>query len=146
MITNSIPELFKHWEDRSQLVNRFFEWLKANPQQKKAVRAVSYHCETEGCTLLEVYPLKQGVLFYQPAYKLSPAVNEEKSSAEGRTANTKDGERRWSEQCGHLEGALNLNLNCDHIEDYSLCRDTILGDVEAAVTAGERKKVVISQN
>ncbi|WP_271396010.1 hypothetical protein [Neomicrococcus lactis] len=84
------------------------------------------------CKMAEVFITASGVLIHQPGYKLSPAVNLDHSSEEGRAKNTLDGERRWKSQTYFSDQCLNLSLNCDHYTGNVL----ELQAIKDALTAG----------
>lgn len=60
----------------------------------KSFERVVYRCPKR-CLLLLVWDAPEGTLVYRPAYTLSRRLNADTSTAEGRAANTADGERRW---------------------------------------------------
>lgn len=96
----------------------------STPEGRRAVKAVAlaeYRCAGHGCLLFHVWRSPAGVMFYRPPYKLSDARNETESSAEGRKANTYDGENHWRPNAGSLEVARGwdghaMPLQCDHVQ------------------------------
>ena len=112
-----------------------FEWLRAEVQSRRedqlavvsayegmsraAVRSVllvELKCRREH-VLLHVWRSPEGLRYYQPPYKNSPNMNAATSTAEGREANTVDGDRRWRSRGGSLPHDGSLELSCDHVKE-----------------------------
>lgn len=83
------------------------------------------------------------MVLHQNRYKRSVSVNESGSSAEGRRANTFDGERHWRDQTYFLtDSALSWRgvagagqaLVCDHVLDQVLTADRFAADFDAGHT------------
>ncbi|MFQ6483773.1 hypothetical protein [Brachybacterium epidermidis] len=132
--TRVIGEMFAYLERDEEMALAWVESLRRRGDASKH-RAVAFRCR-KGCSMLEVYPTPRGVIVYRPRYRLSPTRNAEQSSAEGRAANTEDGDRRWKAHAGFLptewEG-WTMPLACDHAE-LSISADAI----STAVADGKR--------
>lgn len=86
-------------------------------ERKKLTSVLIYEARCDSrdrCLLLHVFQTPAGPAFYLPRYKLSPEVNARESNADGRRANTEDGNNRWKGQAGLVRPAFNFSLNCDH--------------------------------
>lgn len=117
---DALAAMFERSEDLERAA------LAAYETRREAVRAAAvleYRCASRGCHLLTVWRTPVGLMFYQPPYKLAPAVNEATSNADGRAANTSDGDRRWNARGGRLDDLrawdeAGLRLNCDHVHKF----------------------------
>lgn len=137
MTAMTLGEGMARLDARADEANAFYAMLKKRGRLK-AHRAVAYRCPKR-CLLADVLTTAQGIIIHVPAYKLSPKVNEESSSASGRAANTTDGDRRWKAHTFPVEAAINVTCTCDHVHHFVLDVDTIEADVEA-----RRGEVVIN--
>lgn len=125
--------MFSESEARTEQATRFYELLKERGEIKSHL-AVTYRCPRL-CTLAQVLPTKAGIIVHRPGYKHSPKVNEATSNAAGRARNTLDGDRRWTADTFMLQDAANLVVNCDHVLDVIIDRETLVAD--AAARPGE---------
>lgn len=68
------------------------------------LRRLTYRCATPArCLLLDAVETPLGVLLHQRRFKQSHEVNQARSSASGRAANTSDGHRHWLPRTYWLE-------------------------------------------
>ena len=120
--------------------------------RKSKLRRIEYRCPRR-CLLLEAVETPLGILIHQNRYKLSPAQNEARSSADGRAANTYDGDRHWQERSYFLadsalswpEPEVSQVLTCDHVLAFPLTSARLTADWGArrtevsihATTSGE---------
>lgn len=129
-------QVFRRPDELAGLADAFYAMLKARGQLRSH-RLLTYRCQRR-CLLLDVLRTSHGVIVHQPRYKLSPEVNEQTSSPDGRTNNTEDGDRRWRGHTFPVEFAINFVLNCDHVNQHVLDRDQVQADVDAT-----RREVVV---
>lgn len=108
-----------------------------NDAQRRRVLLVEYHCaDRRRCLLLRVWATTHGPAFYRPRYTVSPARNLDRSSPEGRAANTRNGSNDWRANCGRWMdvgglGPIGWPLNCDHVSAVVLAAD-VQADIESA--------------
>ena len=123
-------------EERSRAGAAAYEALKRTGKLSSH-RVLSYRCPRR-CLLLDVmeFPEPVGLTFHLPRYRLSPALNAETSSAEGRAKNTEDGDRRWKSHTSAETFA--VALNCDHLHHISVRRERLQADLER----GPRGRVI----
>ena len=113
---------------------------------RESSAVLEYFCKARrGCLLLLVWRTRDGLMFYQPGYKLAPDFNTEHSTADGRAANTVDGDRRWKPQAGALHGFYRdlpdgggLQLQCGHVS--RLVSGNELLDQAQAATPGQPRR------
>lgn len=133
----NIGEAMALLQSRTDDANAFYAMLKKRGSLKDH-RAVTYRC-SKRCLLVDVLTTAQGLIIHVPAYKLSPAVNEQNSNASGRAANTTDGDRRWKGHTFPSAAAINVTLACDHLHHKLLEMDVIEAD-----SAARRGEVVVN--
>ncbi|GAB3138106.1 hypothetical protein GCM10027057_17630 [Marisediminicola antarctica] len=89
------------------------------------------HRDSGSCVLAEVYVLGDSHVAYLRRYTLPKSVNESRSSASGRSANTEDGQNHWRARVVDLDslagprdqlseltpglGAVRLTVQCRHV-------------------------------
>lgn len=138
-MNNPIMDAFEKMDSRHEQAEQLYTALRANEKIRKKTLALVYRCHNrERCTLAEIYPSPQGVLVHLPPYKRSPERNAETSNAEGREVNTLDGDRRWKGNSFFIEYALNLTLNCDHVDSRIIDREQVLSDLKS-----DQKSIVL---
>lgn len=133
MTEMTISDALARLDARTDEANAFYAMLKKRGSLK-AHRAVVYRC-AKRCLLVDVLTTTQGIILHVPAYKLSPIVNLESSSASGREVNTTDGDRRWKAHTFPIAAAVNVTCTCDHVRQFVLDVETIESD--AAARRGE---------
>ena len=120
------------------------------PAARKHIRAATvleYRCRTKGCLLLIAWRSPQGLLFYQPDYKLSPTMNTADSNESGRARNTLDGDRHWMPTAGSLDDfrgwgpTCALHMDCRHVR-RPIPTDDLLAAAEAATPGNTRPTLV----
>jgi hypothetical protein len=120
-----------------------------SPEGRRAMQQsalLEYRCP-KGCLLLHVWRSPAGLMFYQPPYKLSPSLNEVRSSPSGRAKNTLDGERRWRATAGVLDEYrgwgpdTTLGLNCHHLNHHEKT-DALLEAADAATPGTPTRRVL----
>ena len=130
----AIGEMFAYLERDEEMALAWVESLRRRGEAAQH-RAVTFRC-SRGCSMLEVYPTPRGIVIYRPRYRLSPERNAAQSNAEGRAANTEDGNRRWKAHAGFLptgwEG-WTMPLACDHSEG-----GVTPDEITSAVASGKR--------
>ncbi|MGN7247093.1 hypothetical protein ACTHQ1_05080 [Janibacter anophelis] len=133
----ALQAVFEDREERSRAGAAAYAALKKSGKLASH-RVMSYRC-AHRCLLLDVmeFPEPVGLIFHLPRYRLSPAVNDETSSPEGRAKNTEDGDRRWKAHTAAETFA--AALNCDHLHHLSIRRERIQADLDA----GPRGRVII---
>jgi|SRR5699024_2708576 len=106
--------------------------------QLKSHRVVTYRCP-QRCMLLDVLNLPDplGVVVHIPRYRLSPGLNAQTSSADGRANNTEDGDNHWQGWTAPRAQVSRPELTCKHVmvplEDE---------DLDAAISS-RRAEVVV---
>lgn len=115
--------------ERSTIAEATYEALRS-AGQRGSHRILLYRC-TNGCIVLDVLNLPQGVILHSPAYRQSPGVNQASSSPAGRSKNTSDGNRRWLAGTRFAADIDSLAIKCDHILDIALTKDDIRADLDA---------------
>lgn len=135
MTEDSLGALIDRMDDRQQQAESIYAALLTNERTRKKARTLVYRCPNrKRCALAEVYASPAGVLIHHPTYKLSPDLNEQESSADGRAVNTTDGDRRWKVRTYFLEAAANLTLNCDHVRGIIIEREHVLRHIKDGIT------------
>lgn len=101
--------------------------LLSDGDRLRTLRRLQYRGQGCRCLLLDAIevPEPERVLLHQLRYKHGPERNSERSSAEGRAANTYDGDNHWKPRTFYIgtsaldltdaEGAT-LNVLCDHVD------------------------------
>ncbi|GAA1118113.1 hypothetical protein GCM10009670_04120 [Citricoccus alkalitolerans] len=135
MDDNSLGVLIGHMNDRQKQAEAVYAALRTNERIRKKARTLVYRCPNRTrCALAEVYASPAGVLIHHPSYKLSRDLNEQGSSADGRAANTTDGDRHWKVRTYFLEAAVNLALNCDHVHHVVIDREHVEWHIREGIT------------
>ena len=93
---DGVRRLLEASQQRSALAQDAYAALKSSGRLPSH-RVLVYRCPRR-CLLLDVLAFPQGVVFHQPPYKRSPALNARTSSESGRAKNTTAGERHWKAQ------------------------------------------------
>ncbi len=113
---------------------------KRTHEQRRQVALGRWYCTaSHPCLLLEVWQAPGRRLGVLPSYTLPPAANAALSSAEGRTANTVDGDRKWKPWAvfiDELPRSSNLTLTCKHPLEQPLLDVADLLDAIDGATAG----------
>ena len=129
----SDDEMARIWEllgREETLVRHAFE--AAGRKRIEAATVATFHCRAKrSCTVLTVWRTPQGLMFYRPRHRTSPAVTAAESSASGRAKNTEDGDGRWRAKTYFLDQAANVTLDCDHLRQRILDVDTVDADAHA---------------
>lgn len=121
-------------DERSKLIAAAYE--SADRADVRAVAVVEYRCR-QGCLLLHTWRSPTGLLYYQPAYRLSPERADAETVESARVKRTTDGYRRWRARGGVLEelrdwgDSVGLEFQCDHLKHYRSA-PMILADADAA--------------
>lgn len=105
---------------RYDSMQEFTRKFISHPQRRRYL-AATYVCHhRRQCVLMYVYDTPQGIIVHHPTHKPSPRRNLERSSAEGRAANTLDGDRRWKERAYFLEHSERFSsfamVDCHHVD------------------------------
>lgn len=139
---NPLADLIANADSRAAQAETILEALLKTPALRRKARNLVYRCPNrKRCALAEIYASPAGVLVYHPTYKLAPEVNAASSSAEGRAANTRDGNNHWNRRVYFLDPADNLTLNCDHVQHHNIDRSEVLHDLKA-----DRAEVVVTKS
>lgn len=101
-------------DQERELMTKFVETLRATGRAR-AHLAQTYRC-VRRCSLLELYRTPGGMIAFIPPYRLSPRMNSETSTDEGRRANTIDGDRRWKGRAFPLDTRFDYSLQCNHAQ------------------------------
>ena len=143
-MSNADPLGLAAAREREQLILSAYE--TTDPKRIKVVALLEYRCR-HGCLLLHVWRSPDGVLFYRPAYKLSPRFNAERSNAAGRARNTRDGGNHWNPVAGLLDDlrgwgpSAGLDLQCDHV-DQTLPASDLLEEADAATPGRPTRRLI----
>lgn len=100
----------------------FYQALVRSPQVR-SLRRLQYRCERR-CQLLDAIETPQGIILHQIRFKQSHEVNQQRSNAAGRRANTVDGANHWKPRTYFIEvSALGIRqdpgprlaIQCEHV-------------------------------
>lgn len=98
--------------------------LIGDPSRLSGLRRMTYRCDTRRCLLLDAVVVADKILMHQKRFKQSDAVNQSRSSEDGRRANTFDGNNHWKPQTFFQESsalawfdapAAGQAIQCDHV-------------------------------
>lgn len=132
----SLTALFDHYDKRGADAETLAAAIQANPDLVPASSRLIYRCTGRRCALMKVYRTPDGeALLIHPRYKLSEAVNAAESSADGREANTEDGNRHWKGWAGWLQESNQYPVGCDHTR-------TLLGSERIVADLDRRARTV----
>lgn len=129
-MSDDLAALLAELDHEAEVVAAAYE--SAGRKRIAPVTVATFHCAARrSCTLLTVWRTPAGLMFYRPRYRNSPALNAAESNAEGREANTEDGERRWRARAGNLDRLRDwgehagMELNCDHAHTFMRMPDLL---------------------
>ena len=128
-----IHEAWQQMDDDNVRAAALYEALRAT-KRLPLQRRIAYRCAARKCLLLDVVQVPGQLIAHIPPYKLSPEVNEATSNADGRAANTRDGDRRWLGHTFGMGSAINFGLNCDHVQKVLLEKHELQADIDAGHT------------
>ena len=123
---SAVDEYIAHLTRSQELALAWVRHLRESGDAGKH-RAVSFRC-TQGCSMLEVYPTREGTLLYRPRYRLSEARSLEVSNAAGRAANTEDGIQKWNDYAFFMPDDWRIGLLCKHLGNEWYVTDTDIRD------------------
>lgn len=136
----SILEVFARRDEASAL----YDQLTTRGMLARA-RVLEYRCTDRGCVVLDlVRRADTGELIAGiPAYKTSPAHTATNSSVDGRTKNTRDGERHWRRHADYFDATQEwptsgdrfmFSLQCDHLRAVTLEYADVAADLASGVS------------
>lgn len=113
-----LTALFQDHRARGALLLAAYD--AAGRSRRSQVTLAEYRCRKR-CDLLVVWQSPAGRLARLRPYKMSRDLNDTESSADGRAANTSDGDRHWTGVVLFLDEVpadVPLPVNCDHFRSH----------------------------